>query len=460
MEITSMIISKKSLPRRTFLRGMGATLALPFLDAMVPALSATARTAAHPVRRLGFIYIANGVAMNSAVNYWRPKGAGANFELSPILTSLAPFRDQLIVVSGLSHRQAETLGDGNGDHTRGTATWLNGVHPKYTEGSDVQAGTTADQIAAKAIGKDTPLPSLELGIDSNFLVGSCENGYSCIYMNTLAWRTPDAPLPMENNPRVIFERLFGEGGTAAQRLAQMRKTRSILDSVIDETAELQRTLGPRDRTSVSDYFDAVREIERRIQKAEEHTTASALPVLERPMGVPERFDQHVKLMYDLQWLAYQADLTRVFTFMLGREVSSRTFPEIGVSEPHHGLSHHRDDPKQLEKYAKINVYQAELFAYFLEKLRSTPDGDGSLLDHTMLLYGAGLSNPNEHSHLDLPITVVGGGAGQLKGGRHVECSLDTPMTNLLVSLLEKVGVPVDKLGDSTGRLDLEPLSGV
>jgi hypothetical protein len=455
-----MIITKLALPRRTFLRGMGATLALPLLDAMVPALSALATTAARPVRRLGFIYLANGVAMNSAVNYWRPIGEGTNFELSPILMPLAPFRDQLVVVSGLSHHQAEALGDGNGDHTRGTATWLNGVHPKFTEAADVKAGTTVDQIAAQELGKDTPLPSLELGIDSNFLVGACENGYSCTYMNTLAWRTPTTPLPTEHNPRVIFERLFGEGGTNAQRLAQMRRSNSILDSVRGELASLQQTLGPGDRVLVGDYVESVREIERRIQKAEAHSTEAELPTLERPMGIPDRFDDHVKLMFDLQWLAYQADITRVFTFMLGREVSSRTFPEIGLSEPHHGLSHHRDDPKQLEKFAKLGNYQAQLFASFLEKLRSTPDGDGNLLDHSMILYGAGLSNPNEHSHINLPLAVVGGGTGQLKGGRHLQYPVDTPVTNLLVTMLDKAGVPAESVGDSTGRIEFERLSDV
>jgi hypothetical protein len=453
-----MIITKLALPRRTFLRGIGATLALPLLDAMVPALSATAATAARPVRRLGFVYIANGVAMNSAVNYWRPVGKGVNLELSPILTPLAPFQDRLVVVSGLSHHQAEALGDGNGDHTRGTATWLNGVHPKYTEAADVRAGTTVDQVAAMELGKDTPLPSLELGIDSNFLVGACENGYSCTYMNTLAWRTPTTPLPMEHNPRVIFERLFGEGGTSAQRLSQMRKTISILDSVRGELASLQRSIGPSDRVLVGDYVEAVREIERRIQKAEAPSTDAKLPALERPMGIPDRFDEHVKLMFDLQSLAYQADITRVFTFMLGREVSSRTFPEIGQSEPHHGLSHHRDDPTQLEKFAKLNTYQTQLFASFLEKLRSTPDGDGNLLDHSMILYGAGLSNPNEHSHINLPLAVVGGGTGQLKGGRHLQYPVDTPMTNLLLTMLDKAGVAADSLGDSTGRLELDRLS--
>jgi hypothetical protein len=445
-----------ALPRRTFLRGIGATLALPLLDAMVPALTALGQTPARPVRRLGFVYLANGVAMNDAVNYWKPKGTATAFELSPILEPLDPFRSQLVVVSGLTHAQAETLGDGNGDHSRGTATWLNGVHPKWTEGSDVQAGVTVDQIAARELGKDTPLPSLELGIDPNFVVGSCENGYSCIYMNTLAWRTPTAPLPTENNPRAIFERLFGDGGTPAARRAQMRRTRSVLDSVLDEAGRLQKQLGPGDRTKISDYFESLREVERRIQKTEARASDASLldATTTPPAGIPDKFADHVKLMFDLQWLAYRADLTRVFTFMMGREVNSRTFPEIGVSEPHHGVSHHRDDSKQLEKLVKVNIYHAKLFSAFVERLRSTQDGEGTLLDHSMVLYGAGLSNPNTHSHIDLPLVVVGEGDGRLKGGRHLQYPIGTPMTNLLVTLLDKAGVPCDNLGDSTGRLNL------
>jgi hypothetical protein len=424
----------------------------------VPALSALAATPARPARRLGFIYMANGVAMNSALNFWRPRGEGAALELSPILAPFEPFRSRTTVVSGLAHPQAEALGDGNGDHTRGTATWLNGVHPVYTEAADVRAGTTADQIAAREIGSDTPLPSLELGIDPNFMVGSCENGYSCLYMNTLAWRTPTTPLPMENNPRVVFERLFGDGGSQAERIGQMRRTRSILDSVIAEASDLQRTLSPGDQTKVSDYFEALREVERRIQKTEARAADSPLPSLDRPMGIPDTFGEHVAIMFDLQWLAFQADLTRVFTFMLGREVNSRTFPEIGITEPHHGISHHQDDAKQIEKLAKINTYQTELVASFFRKLQETAEGDGTLLDHSIVLFGAGLSNPNTHSHLDLPISLVGGGAGSLEGGRHVRCAADTPMTNLLVSLLDKVGVQVERLGDSTGSLP--QLSGV
>jgi hypothetical protein len=349
------------------------------------------------------------------------------------------------------------MGDGNGDHTRGTATWLNGVHPKWTEGAEVRAGTTADQIAARELGKDTALPSIELGLDQNFVVGNCENGYSCIYMNTLAWRTPTTPLPAEINPRAVFERLFGEGGTPTQRLAQMRKTRSVLDAVTEQMRNLQRTVGPSDRSTVTDYLDGVREIERRIQRAEADGGGASLPTLERPMGIPDRFDEHAGLMFDLQCLAFQADVTRVFTFMLGRETSSRSFPEIGLSAPHHGQSHHGNKAEEIQNYAKVNTYFTEQFASFVRKLRSIPDGDGTLLDHVLLLYGAGLSNGNEHSHIDLPLLLVGG-KDQLKGGRHLRCPLDTPMANLLVTMLDRVGVPVDNVGDSTGRLELEPIS--
>jgi len=450
-----VIISKLALPRRTFLRGLGVAIGLPLLDAMVPALASGAATG-KPIRRLGFVYAPDGMAITSAVDYWRPKGDGTALAMSPILEPLEPFRNHIVVVSGLSQKQAEAMGDGNGDHTRGTATWLNGVHPKWTEGADVRAGTTADQIAAAELGKDTPLPSMELGLDHNFVVGNCENGYSCVYMNTLAWRTPTAPLPAEINPRLVFERLFGEGGTAAQRLAQQEKTRSILDAVTEQMRQLQRRLGTGDRTTVSDYLDSVREVERRIQRTGDGGETT-LPTLERPMGIPDRFDEHAKLMFDLQCLAFRADITRVFTFMLGRETSSRSFPEIGLSAPHHGMSHHGNKAEDIQKYAKVNVYYTQQFAYFLEKLQATPDGDGTLFDRTLLLYGAGLSNGNEHSHLDLPLLVAGGNA-LLNGGRHLECRLHTPMANLLVSMLDKVGVGVDRIGDSTGPLGLEGIS--
>lgn len=452
-----MMITKKALPRRTFLRGMGAALALPLLDAMVPAMSARGAAGVSP-RRMGFVYLPNGVSMNfKGVNYWTPVGEGTTFQMSPILTPLSAFRDQMVVVSGTTHHQADVLDDGaNGDHTRSTSTWLTGVHPKHTEGADVQNGPSADQIAARVLGKDTALPSLELALDLNYLAGNCENGYACVYLNTLSWSTPTTPLPTENNPRVVFERLFGDGGTSAQRLAQARENESILDSVTADLRRLLNTLGPEDRRQLDGYTDSVREIERRIQKAEKSNETSILPPLERPMGAPDRFDEHVNLMFDLQWLAFRADITRVVTFMLGRELNFRTYPEIGVTEGHHSLSHHGDRAEQLTKYAKVNAYQAELFAKFLQKLRSTPDGDGTLLDHSMFLYGAGLSNPNLHAHINLPLAVFGGG---IKGGRHLVMPRDTPMTNLLVSMLDKSGIPVDTLGDSTGRIPLE-LAGV
>jgi hypothetical protein len=459
-----MIIMKMALPRRTFLRGLGATFALPLLDAMVPAFSATAKGAAKPICRLGFVYVPNGQAINDAFNYWTPKGTGADFEFSPILSPLSPYRDRLTIVSGLAQKQAESLGDGNGEHTRACASWLNGIHPRKTEGADIRLGATADQIAAAQLGKETVLPSMEL-ISSEIdlmLGGQCEAGYSCAYMNTVSWQSPTTPLPNENNPSVVFDRLFGEGGTPEERLERMKKKRSLLDRVNQDLARLQKSLGSADRARVTEYFDAVREVERRIQTAEEQNTNSTLPVPDRPIGIPSRFDDHLKLLYDLQWLAYQGDLTRVFTLMYGRELNSRSFPEIGISEPHHGLSHHGDKPEQIERFSRLNTFHAELFAYFLGKLRSTPDGDGNLLDHTILLYGGAMSNPNVHLHVNLPLLLAGGGAGQLKGGRHLAFNPadNVPMTNLLVSMLHKGGVTVEKLGDSTGRIDLDTLSGV
>ena len=443
-----MIIRKLAIPRRTFLRGAGATVALPLLDAMVPALSALSTTAAAPVRRLGFVYIPNGAVMQQ----WTPAETGSGFALSPILQPLAPYKDQLTVVTGLAHGQAEPLGDGNGEHSRASATWLNGVHPKQTEGADVQAGMTADQIAAAGLGQDTPLPSLELAIDLDGLVGNCENGYSCVYLNTVAWRSATTPLPMENNPRVVFERLFGDGGTTEQRVAEMRRDRSILDSVTDDLAALERDVGGGDRARIDQYLDSVRALERRIQLAEAQSATVELPDLDRPVGIPGTYEDHVKLMFDLLALAYQADLTRVFTFMLGRELGGRTYPHLGVPDPHHGLSHHRNDPEKLDKLARINTYHMGLFAHFLENLQSTSDGDGSLLDHSMVMYGGGLGDSNDHAHFDLPELVVGGGGGRLRGGRHLRYPKDTPVNNLLVSMLDKAGLPAERFGDATGQI--------
>jgi hypothetical protein len=450
-----MIVTRKALPRRTFLRGVGVALGLPMLEAMVPALSALAQTPAAGTRRLAFVYMPNGVAKNSAVDYWTPRSEGRQFEMSQILAPLEPFRDRMLVISGLDQNQAEAGDDGaSGDHTRGTSSWLTGVYPKRTEGADVRNGTSADQIAASVLGKDTALPSLELGIDLNFLAGQCENSYSCAYLNTLAWTSPSTPLPTENNPRIVFERLFGDGGPAERRAGDARKKASLLDSVVDDLNRLQRRLGSADRVVVTDYVEAVREVERRISRAAAQTDAE-LPLVERPKGIPERFDEHVSLMYELQWLAFRADLTRVATFMLGRELNFRTYPEIGVTEGHHGLSHHQDRLDQIAKYAKIGVYQAELFRGFLERLRSTPDGDGTLLDRSLILYGAGLSNPNTHAHTDLPLLVVGGRDSRIEGNRHLVFRGQVPMTNLLLTLLDQVGVHADTLGDSNGRVPLE-----
>ncbi len=443
-----MMIRKLSLPRRTFLRGLGATVALPLLDAMVPALTAEARTAAAPVRRLGFIYIPNGAVMQE----WTPAETGPGFALSRILQPLEPYRKQLTVVSGLAHGQAEPLGDGNGEHSRASSTWLNGVHPKQTEGSDVRAGTTADQLAAQHIGRDTPLPSLELAIDLDGLVGNCENGYSCVYLNTVAWRSPTTPLPMENNPRVVFERLFGDGGTTEQRVAEMRRDRSILDSVTDDLANLEQSIGKGDRARLDQYLDSIRALERRITLSEAQSADAELPDLARPVGIPDDFEEHVRLMYDLVSLAWQADITRVFTFMLGRELGGRTYPHLGVPDPHHGLSHHRNDPEKLDKLARINTYHVGLFTHLLDSLRAASDGPGSVLDHSMLMYGGGLGDSNDHAHFDLPEIVVGGGAGRLKGGRHLVYPKDTPVNNLLVSMLDKVGVSAGNFGDATGRI--------
>lgn len=452
-----MIIRKMALPRRTFLRGLGAAIALPMLDAMVPALSATSKTAANPARRLGFIYFPHGSLSwaKGPQNLWTPPGSGRLIELSPILASLEPFRDQLVVLTNLEHRNAIGDGtDGNGAHTRSNASWLSAARPKRTAGADVGLATTVDQIAARELGKETRLPSLEMSLESNYVVGVCDAGYNCAYVNCMSWSSPTTPLPMENNPGVLFERMFGEGGDQGARQRQMRKNRSVLDSVSDAMARLQRTLGPADRTKMSEYMEAVREVERRIQKTEQQSPSS-LELVDRPVGIPGSYDEHAKLMFDMQLLAFQADITRVFTLMLGRELSPRTYPWIGVPEGHHGISHHQDDPKNLAKIAKINTYHTQLLAYFLTKLHATSDGDGSLLDHSMILFGSGMSNGNLHDQRNLPLVLAGGGAGRLQGGRHIRYTELTPMANLLLGLLDKAGIPLDKFGDSTGKIDLD-----
>ena len=444
-----MIVTKKALPRRTVLRGLGATLALPFLDAMVPALSATAQTAASPVPRLGFIYAPNGMYLPN----FHPAGQGGKaFALSPILKPLEPFRDQLVVVSGLSNYGVVSPNEGGGVHTRAHGGWLNGVLPKRTEGADLQAGKTVDQYAADVLGASTSLRSLELTTETNYQVGNCENGYSCAYLNSTSWRTDVTPLPHERDPRVVFQRMFGDGGSLEARLTQMRTDRSILDSVTDSIGRLRRRLGLTDQVMVDDYLQAVREVERRIQRAEETNASTPLPEFDQPAGVPEEYDAHVRLLFDLLVLGYQADVTRVSCTQLARELSGRTYPGVGVPEGHHTVSHHQLDPHNIEQYTKINVHHMTLFAELVAKMRATPDGDGTLLDHTILLYGTGMGDGDHHTPYNLPVTLVGGGCGELEGGRHLTYALHTPFMNLGLSLLDKVGAQVDQISDSTGRL--------
>jgi hypothetical protein len=445
-----MIITKKALHRRTFLRGIGTTLALPLLDAMVPAMTALAATPAAPVRRLGFVYI----PMGAHIPDWTPPGKDLK-ELSPILKSLAPVVDQLTVISNMELKNAYP-----GTHATSNAAFLSAATAKWTESSDYQLGTTVDQVAAQHIGGETRLPSLELAMDLLTTVGQCDNGYACVYQNNLSWSSPTTPLPAEAHPRVAFERLFGDGGSPADRRAAMKENASLLDWMSQDIARLQKKLGPSDRTRISEYLDTVREVERRIQKAEGETAESKLPDLDRPMGVPTSYADHAKLMFDLQVLALQGDVTRVITFQLARETSTRTYPEIGVSEPHHPLTHNAGDAAKLAKVAQINAFHVSLFSYFLQKLRATQDGQGTLLDHSVYLYGSGMGNPDVHDHINLPILVAGGGAGKIKGGRHIQYAKPTPLANLHLTLLDKVGVKLDAFADSKGKIAelCEPVS--
>jgi hypothetical protein len=439
-----MIITKKALPRRTFLRGMGATVALPLLDAMVPSMTALAQTPAEPVRRLGFVYM----PMGCDIARWTPPGEGRLIELSPTLQSLGPVVDQLTVITNLELKNAYP-----GTHATSNAAFLSAATAKWTESTDYYLGTTVDQIAAKQIGNETLLPSLELSMDLLHTVGQCDNGYACVYQNNLSWSSPTTPLPAEAHPRIVFERLFGEGGNAAERRAALRRKASLLDWVREDTTRLQKKLGPEDRTRVGQYLETVREVERRIQKAEAETADHQLPDLDRPVGVPAAYADHARLMFDLQVLALQGDVTRVITFQLARETSNRTYPEIGVSDPHHPLTHHGNDPDKVARMAKINAFHVSLFAYYLEKLKSTPEGDGSLLDHALILYGSGMGDPNVHNHVNLPVLVAGGGARRLKGARHIKYAEPTPLANLHLTLLERVGVRLDAFADSKGKVD-------
>ena len=439
-----MFISKKHLPRRTFLRGVGVTLALPLLDSMIPAQTPLAKTAAKPVLRFAACYVPHGMIMGK----WYPVGDGANFRFSPILKSLEPFREQITVISG-------TCSNFDGGHVISNCTWLNGVPPKRTEAEDFGSGTTVDQMIASKIGQETAFPSLEFALeDYASHVGNCEPGLSCIYLNTLSWKNPTTPLPMEINQRVAFERLFGDGGNAAARAARMQSNNSILDSITRDVSRLEKGLGASDRAKMDAYLDNVREIERRIQKASQTHNRTDLEVPDTPLGIPDSFEEHAKLMFDLQALAFQADLTRVITFMMARELSSQTYPKIGVPDAHHAVSHHQYVPEQMDKHARINAYHATLFAGFLDKLRSTKEGDGNLLDHSMIMYGSGMGHGNIHSHDPLPILIAGGAAGKIKGNRHIKNKDHTPLANVLLTLARKAGVETDHVGNSNGVIDL------
>src|SRR4051794_1567030 len=453
------MISRKSLPRRTFLKGvgkgLGVALSLPLLDAMIPAATALGKTAGGAaaggaVKRLGFVFMPMGCDQSR----WTPPGETLDV-LSPILSPLAPVKDHISVLSNMELRNAYP-----GSHATSNAAFLSAARARHTESSDYYLGTTVDQIAAQQIGRDTQLPSLEMCMDMLQLAGQCDNGYACVYQNNLSWSSPTTPLPAEAHPRLVFESLFGEGGSKAERQLALKRRASLLDFVKDDMSSLRKDLGSADRAKVDQYLESVREVERRIQKAEKDVAQTALPDLDRPVGVPASYADHARLMFDLQLLALQGDVTRVITFQLARETSNRTYPEIGVPDPHHPLSHHGNDPAKIARMAKINAFHVSLFAEFLAKLAATKEGDGTLLDHSLYLYGSGMGNPNVHDHTNLPVLVAGGAAGGMKGGRHVRFDKPTPLANLHLTLLDKVGVRLDKFADSSGKVDelFEPLS--
>ncbi len=443
-------LTAKSLPRRTVLRGLGATMALPLLEAMLPAISRKGQAAAKPAHRFQTFYVPNGMAME----YWSPKGEGSDFQLSPILEPLAPFRNQMLVLSGIR-------ASWNYIHAGASGSFLTGTTRGGRNEVEIIADVSIDQLLARRFASETQVASLELAMDPPANAGACTGNLSCAYTHTISWRSPTQPLPMEYNPRAVFERLFGDSGSTerAAREERLRQQKSILDSVTEKLANLKRELGPQDRVKVDEYTESIRDVERRIQKADEQRDVE-LPAIEQPQGVPAVFEDHLALMLDLQLLALQSDLTRVISFMIGKEQSARPYPQIGVPEAHHPLSHHNDIPELIERMSKINCYHTRLFSQYLAKLRATNDGDGSLLDHMTILYGSGISNSTKHSGDNLPLLVIGGGAGRLKGGRHLNYSDKPSMANLLVTLMDKLAVPVERHGGSTGRLSIDTLSGV
>jgi len=436
----SGFIARKALSRRAILRGAGAAVALPFLDSMVPAFA----SAPKPVRRLGFVFI----PMGADLSRWTPPGSGKLEALSPILSPLEPVKSRICVLTNTELQNAYP-----GTHSSSNAAFLSAARAKHTESSDYRLGTTVDQVAAQAIGSETRLPSLELAMDLMQVIGQCDNGYACVYQNNLSWSSPTTPLPAEAHPRLVFEKLFGEGGKPEDRKAELRKRASLLDFVKDDLGRLERSLGPADRAKVTHYLDAVREVERRIQKAEAEAGQRPMPDLERPVGVPASYGDHARLMFDLQVLAFQGDVTRVIAFQLARETSNRTYPEIGVPDPHHPLSHHGNDPEKIERMSRINRFHVSLFAEFVRKLGETSDGDGSILDHSAILYGSGMGNPNVHDHINLPILVAGSAAGGLRTGWHFRYEKPLPLANVHLTLLDKAGVRIDKFGDSTGTVE-------
>ncbi len=439
-----MFITKKAIPRRTFLKSAQAALALPLLDAMIPAVTAWARTPAKPAPRLGFIFIPMGCDQAR----WIPQGQGELRQLSPILSSLEPVKNNVTVITNTRLQNAYP-----GTHDTSNSAFLSAAFAKHTDSSDYFSGITVDQIAAREIGRDTQLASLQLAMDLNPLAGVCNNGYACVYQNCLSWSSPTTPLPSEAHPRIVFERLFGEGGNAASRQSALRNRGSLLDSFSVDIAKLKQRVGIPDRVRVDQYLDSVREVEREIQRAERAATDPKLRDLDRPVGVPAEFADHAKLMFDLQILAFQADITRVVSFQLTREQCNRTYPEIGVPDPHHPISHHGNDPEKLAKMAKINTFHVSLFSDFLQKMKATPDGDGSLLDHSVYMYGSGMGNPSLHDHDNLPIIVAGGAGTGLRGGRHIRYEKAVPLANLHLTLLDRVGVHVDSFVDSTGKIE-------
>jgi hypothetical protein len=452
-----MIITKMAIPRRTILRGLGAAVALPFLESMTPAFGTVLKSAGRPVSRLGIIYTGNGVAPGHFV----PAAEGATYEMTAVLKPLEAFRNRMLVLTGIDNPAAMARqGEPRGGHGRVAPAFLSGVHAKPTIGADFQGGTSIDQIAARHLGADTRLASLELAVDTPDFGGTCDTGFSCVYTNTISWRSPTQPLPMDNNPRSIFERMFGDSGSTdpAAQQARLKERASVLDAISEKARTLSGRVGAPDRARLDEYLESIRDVERGIQKAEEQS-ARALPLVDQPAGVPDSFEAHVKLLFDLQVLAFQADLTRITTFMLSRELSGRAYRELGVSEGFHAISHHGNDPQKIAAMAKINVYHALLVSYFLERLQATPDGDGSLLDHSMIFFGSGMGNSNEHDPHDLPLILAGGGSGALKSGRHIRYKAGR-LSNLYVTLLDKLGVPIDSIGESTGPLALETLSGV